>query len=339
MMRLGHVLGCAAAAIALVGCGGGTGTSSDGGAGRGGAGAGGGAIGIGGNGTGGNGTAGIAGVAGTSGSAGTNGSGGASGTAGQSGVAGISGAAGISGTAGHATGIGGMNCRPDILIVQDRSGSMNDDYNDQSCTGGCGANSKWSQESTAITNVIGTTDTRVNWGIKYFPDNNACDAALAPAVAIAPSNGVAVAASIAATVPGGTTPTRDAINFGASYLLTLTDTNPKFLLLATDGLPNCPIGCAAMTNPSTTCTVTDNPTEDQAVEMAVMTAATQGIKTFVIGIGNVTTAQNTLNQLAIAGGEPQPGGATSYYAATDETALELALSTIVGRSAVCPSNP
>jgi hypothetical protein len=192
---------------------------------------------------------------------------------------------------------------------------------------------------TAVTNIIGTTDARVNWGIKYFPDNNACDAAQPPAVGIGPANGVAVATSIAATAPGGTTPTRDAINFGAAYLQTLTDTNPKFLLLATDGLPNCPIGCAAMASPSASCTTTDNPTEDQVVEMAVMMAAAQGIKTFVIGIGNVATAQNTLNQLAIAGEEPQLGGATSYYAATDEAALELALSTIVGRIAGCPGNP
>ena len=64
-------------------------------------------------------------------------------------------------------------------------------------------------------------------------------------------------------------------------------------------------------------------------------AATQGFTTFVIGIGNVTTAQNTLNQFAINGGEPQTGGATSYYAATDEASLEAALSTIVGMVASC----
>ena len=130
-----------------------------------------------------------------------------------------------------------------------------------------------------------------------------------PAVGIAPSNGTAVAESIARTIPGGTTPTRDAITFGTSYLQSLTDTNPKFLLLATDGLPNCPVGCAAMTTVSSACSATDNPSEDIAVETAVMTAASQGIKTFVVGIGNVVTAQNTLNQLALDGGEAQTGGA------------------------------
>ena len=192
---------------------------------------------------------------------------------------------------------------------------------------------------TAVTSVLQATEGRVNWGLKFFPDNSACDASMPPAVGIAPSNGTAVADAIAQTTPGGSTPTRDAITFGTSYLQSLPDTNPKFLLLATDGLPNCPVGCAAMTTGNLACTTTDNPTEDVAVEAAVMMAAAQGIKTFVVGIGNVATAQSTLNQLALDGGEAQTGGATSYYAATDEAALEAALTSIVRKIAGCPGNP
>jgi hypothetical protein len=212
---------------------------------------------------------------------------------------------------------------------------MNNDDNDQPCAAGC--ISKWSHMTMAVTNVMGATDAKVNWGIKYFPDNSGCDASMNPSVAVGVNNGTAVAASIAATAPGGDTPTRDAVTFGASYLLTLTDTNPKFLVLATDGQPNCPLGCASMTKPSSSCTQTDNPNEDLAAEAAVMMAASQGIKTFVIGIGNVATAQNTLNQLAFAGGEAQPPlSLTSYYAATDEAAFEAALTNIVNTIAGCP---
>jgi hypothetical protein len=363
MIRLERVLGGAALVFVLVGCGGGTGASPDGGAGRGGAGTGGVAINKGSGGGGGaSGAAGAAGTgAATGGAAGTSANtGGVAGTgAGAGGSIGAGGAIGAGGTAGSgaggaagsgpggaagagtgghpAGGVGGGNCRPDILIVQDRSGSMNNDDNDQSCTsGGCGANSKWSQVTAAITNVVGANDGKVNWGIKYFPDNTLCDASNAPTVGIAAGNGAAVAASLTATKPGGNTPTRDAITFGAAYLAALTDSNPKYLLLATDGLPSCPAGCAAMTTSSTMCTMTDNPTEDLAAETAVMMAATQGFKTFVIGIGNVATAQNTLNQLALAGGEPQPGAATDYYAATDEAAFELALNRIVSTIAGCP---
>ncbi|MES1206713.1 MAG: vWA domain-containing protein, partial [Pseudomonadota bacterium] len=182
--------------------------------------------------------------------------------------------------------------------------------------------------------VVQDSQGGVNWGLKYFPDKTVCGASLPPAVAVGPMNAAAVAASIAATAPGGNTPTRDAVTTGAAYLLSLADANPKFIVLATDGLPNCPPGCAVST-PSTMCTQTDNPTEDAAVEKAVADAVAQGIKTFVIGIGNVATAESTLNALAIAGGEAQVGASTSYYPATDESALETALNTILAAVA-CP---
>jgi hypothetical protein len=55
----------------------------------------------------------------------------------------------------------------------------------------------------------------------------------------------------------------------------------------------------------------------------------------VIGIGNVASTVNTLNQLAINGGEAQTGAATNYYAATDPAALQSALNAIVGQVASC----
>lgn len=231
-----------------------------------------------------------------------------------------------------------MPSPPDILLVQDKSASMNNDSNDQQCGRNC--TSKWSQLTTAVNAVITATDTTVNWGIKFFSDNNACGASNAPVVPVAPMSGAAVVAAIRGTQPGGYTPTRDAITYGANYLGTLTDTNPKFLLLATDGLPNCPMGCASMSMPGTStdgtsCSMTDNPNEDSAAEMAVTMAASMGYQTFVIGIGSVTAAENTLNQLAMAGGRPQSGGQTSYYAATDEATLESALMAIVGQVASC----
>ena len=115
--------------------------------------------------------------------------------------------------------------------------------------GAAAAKSKWSEVSAALTQVVTNTDTTINWGIKFFSDNGACGASAAPAVAVGAGNGTAVASAIAGTTTGGNTPTRDAITSGAAYLATLTDTNPKYLLLATDGLPNCPVGCAGMSEP------------------------------------------------------------------------------------------
>lgn len=233
---------------------------------------------------------------------------------------------------------------PDILIIQDKSGSMSDDDNDKACQfGGCGANSKWSQVTTALNQVVMNTQTTVNWGLKFFSDDGACGSSAAPIVPVGPDSAMAIAGAIARTSPGGNTPTRDAIASGASYLSKLTDSSPKYLLLATDGLPNCPVGCAGTPNPSSMCTMTDNPSEDGATEQAVANAASMGFKVFVIGIGDVSSAVTTLNKLAVNGGEAQSGAATSYYAATDPTSLENALSAIVGKVASCtlplPSKP
>src|SRR5262245_54403242 len=76
----------------------------------------------------------------------------------------------------------GMNCRevpqqlnklpPDILIVLDASGSMNEDSNNMSCTNGCGANSKWALLTPALNQVVMDTQTDVNWGLKLFADTD-----------------------------------------------------------------------------------------------------------------------------------------------------------------------
>ncbi|HEY4395043.1 MAG TPA: vWA domain-containing protein [Polyangia bacterium] len=282
----------------------------------------------------------------TSGGAASSGNSSGSGSGGGGGGTLVITGVGLNGGGGDVTGGGGsgatcgvstnpvMPSPPDILLVQDKSASMNNGDDDKSCGNGC-ASTKWTQLTTAIGNVIQATDTTVNWGLKYFSDNNACDASMAPAVPIAPMSGAAVTRSIQTNKPGGNTPTRDAITYGAQYLSTVTDTNPKFLLLATDGLPNCPMGCATQSNPQGMCTTTDNPDEDAAAEAAVTMAAMMGYQTFVIGIGSVTAAENTLNQLAMAGGRPQTGGTTSYYAATDEASLEAALMAIVSQVASC----
>jgi hypothetical protein len=228
-----------------------------------------------------------------------------------------------------------MAIPPDILIVQDKSGSMANNDSDQSCKNGCGANSKWSQVTSALNTVVANTQSSIHWGLKFFSDDGECSAGGAPVVGVGTMNAQAVANAISGAKPAGNTPTRDAITTGASYLMGVQDSNPRYLLLATDGLPNCPVGCAGMTNPTSACTMFDNPNEDMAAEAAVLAAAQQGFKTFVIGIGTVTAAVNTLNQLAVNGGEAQTGGATSYYAATDPTALQNALDAIVGAVASC----
>jgi hypothetical protein len=251
----------------------------------------------------------------------------------------------VVGTGGMMTSCGQTNVSvmpepPDILIVQDKSLSMNQDAtgcccggngrnscNTGTCTGNtaCGATSKWSQVSAAIDTVVMTTQTTVNWGLMFFGSDSMCGVNAMPNVAIAASNYTAISQAYASNQPSSYTPTESAVNAAAAYMQTVTDTNPKYLLLATDGLPNC--------NPNGN-TVTDD--DSAGATTAVMSAAKAGFPTFVVGIGN-TMGVTTLNQLATAGGEAQVGSAdgNSFYEVNSTADLVTALNKIVGMVASC----
>ena len=205
---------------------------------------------------------------------------------------------------------------PDLLIVLDKSGSMDHDANDKSCsTAGC---SKWSAMTAAINQVVMQTQGTIRWGLKFFPDpnDNQCGVNAGVSVGVGPNNAAAIAGAIGGVSPGGRTPTRTAETNGGAYLKGLTDTNPKFILLATDGLPNC------MPN------ATDNTTSDATgAVQSVMSVAATGIPTYVVGVGNVTDAQSTLTSMAIAGGVPQ-AAAPRYYPVASTSDLVSVLTSI-----------
>ena len=78
---------------------------------------------------------------------------------------------------------------PDILIVLDASGSMNEDQTNTSCGNqGCGATSKWALMVPAINQVVTDTQTEVNWGLKFFADSGSCGVNNNAAVPIAAMN-------------------------------------------------------------------------------------------------------------------------------------------------------
>ena len=129
---------------------------------------------------------------------------------GGAGVTGIGNFGGTTSGQGGLTGQGGnMGCAtfpksssklpPDILIVLDASGSMNEDATNTSCgNAGCGATSKWALMMPAINQVVSDTQTEVNWGLKFFADmGSTCG--VSPntvAVNIAPNNATAIATAV-----------------------------------------------------------------------------------------------------------------------------------------------
>jgi len=124
---------------------------------------------------------------------------------------------------------------------------------------------------------------------------------------------------------GSRTPTRAGENAAVTYLtqLGMTEPNPKFIVLATDGSPNCP----AMGN-------TD--TDDTAGAVAAVTAARMaGIPTFVVGISAGGAPEMALNMMAVEGGYPQMGQPTQYYPVTSTAEFAAVLRTLVGMASTC----
>jgi len=194
----------------------------------------------------------------------------------------------------------------EILLLLDRSASMNDPPDGAPS----GTGSKWSLVVPGIDQVIMATSASVSWGLKVFPegDGSACVAGSVTSmipVPIAPMNATPVVNGVMATTPQGNgTPTGDAINAAVTYLKTLTDMNPKFILLATDGEPSCN-GTTQDTTGARTQAVT-----------SITAAAAAGFKT------------------GMARADPNPL-ATKFYLASTEDELVTSLETITGQVASC----
>jgi hypothetical protein len=279
-------------------------------------------------------------VSGTGGSPGTGGSV-VPGTGGTS-----SGDIGVTGSGGQSCGQTNISIKPvppDILIVQDKSLSMEQNASGQNCnTAGC---SKWEQVSAAIDSVVQATDTNVNWGLVFFGTDGACGVSSTPVVPVGPMSGSNIQAAFAGNMPTSYTPTAAAVNAAVTYMKSLTDTNQKFLLLATDGLPNCGpttgaggAGGAMMGRGGGMFGGGANTADDSPnAEAAVTAAKTAGFPTFVVGIATNgdAMATDTLNTMAVNGGFPQTGAATQYYSVTDTASLENALDLIVGKTLSC----
>jgi hypothetical protein len=202
---------------------------------------------------------------------------------------------------------------PEIMMVFDRSSSMN-------MILPATMTSRFTEASAAITDVLAKTNATVMWGLKLYPTGAMmCNINPGVEVAVGAMTGPAVTAAIAGNVPGSPTgtPTHMAVAIGTEHLKMRTTSNPKYLLLVTDGLPNCSGG---------------GPGPSVA---AIQAAATAGFHTFVVGIATAgTEADTTLNMMAMAGGEPRMG-ATKYYPASVRDELTGVLTQITGQVTNC----
>jgi hypothetical protein len=267
---------------------------------------------------------------GTTGTGGKNsgGNAGGSGSGGQAGFFNVPDAGPV--TDGGGAGSSDANCGlttvkleskpPEIMMVFDRSSSMN------MIVPGT-MNSRFTEASAAIADVLTKTNATVQWGLKLFPTGAMmCNINPGVEVAVAAMTGPSVSNAIAGAVPGMPTgtPTPMAVMMGTEHLKMRTTSNPKYILLVTDGEPNCANGNGGGGGNSAMASV-----------MAIQAAATAGFHTFVVGIATAgTDADTTLNNMAMAGGEARMG-ATKYYPATLRDELVTVLTQITGQVTNC----
>ena len=238
-----------------------------------------------------------------------------------------------------------------MLIVLDESGSMSDSLT----TGGP---SKWDIMKTALNSALSTVDSEINFGLLLFPYKDGgispnastqAESCALPSDATAinvpitsgPSSFQNVIDKIDGQTPAGGTPTQMALQQAYNYFTSGDGRNlngSKWVLLATDGGPNCDSGitCTADTctaNLDQDCTSGQNCCEgsdsyicldDLATTSQISKLALAGIDTFVVGVPGSEAYATYLNAFAIAGGMPNTTGAAgeSYYAISAASAQQ-----------------
>jgi hypothetical protein len=223
---------------------------------------------------------------------------GGSGQAGSGGSSGTGGAPGWGGTPGcNAEVVVSVGSpRADVLIVMDRASSMNDDGNEMTCSGGCGATSKWSVAATAVDNLV-SQSSGVEWALALYGVDDQCTAGFGTSVGLGLDDGPAIAMALEGPALGGLAPTAATIAQGAAWLRSqYNQGQARYLLLVTDGTPGCDASAADAAN-------------------AAADAQAAGVATVVLGLAPSWDAQaaSGLNQIAASGGLPLAGGANAFY--------------------------
>lgn len=203
------------------------------------------------------------------------------------------------------------NVPPNVLIVLDRSSSMNDNI---------GGGTKWEVAIQAIEDVLASHGDRIRFGLALYPGTNqSCSAgANCAAGAVFVDCGTSTATDIndfladAHTCSFGT-PTAEMLTSLLDYEGLQDTTRQNFILLVTDGQSTC---------------------DDPIPAVTALRALTPEVQTFAVGFGQ-SVDPNELNGIAQEGGTAIPNGPPYYYVADDAASLTAAFATIAGSVLSC----
>jgi hypothetical protein len=202
----------------------------------------------------------------------------------------------------------------EVLLLFDRSAGMR-----RMVTGTM--QTRWVEMTGGVEDAV-RKESGVQWGLKLFPSTTMCEVVDGVDVQVGAQNINALVTKMRGTEPVAGpegSPLHSAIRKAHFALAQRTTTNPRFLVLASDANVSCLPGL---------------PAEMEAVKN-VESAATQGIRTFVLGTATIGTKQHTLlDQMATAGKEPI-SGPTKYYAVQNKSEMLAALDRISERLTSC----
>jgi hypothetical protein len=226
---------------------------------------------------------------------------------------------------------------PRILLVVDKSGSMNED------APGFG-DSKWFATVDAIDDVSHQVEGRVELGLVMYPEGGgadqqcSADAGLDQPIRL--NNADAIVGSLdpfgGATIAAGGTPTAAALLAARASLAALPqEGGQRAVILATDGGPNCNGSlngqtCRCVSTPDQCADFAENCLDDVNAIGAANALNQAGFPVFVLGIDGALNFQDVLTGLAVAG-----GGASSFFSVSSGGALASTIEDITDRVASC----
>lgn len=247
---------------------------------------------------------------------------------------------------------------PTLYLLLDRSGSMADPPPGAT-------RSKWSLVRSALldpsTGALRKLGGRLSIAMAWFPSPSSSEECNPGKQVFGPVRGSTAAydeleAKLLSALPRGATPTAASLRAVEAVIATVPQ--PAYVLLATDGAPNCGAGpcdgerCTYNVEGSATlagkCDAALNCCDPgknmqgigwrgcidlDPTKQAAANIARAGHKVFVLGVpGLIDAYSKTLEAVAVAGGAPR-AGSPKYYAASEPTqeALTAALSAIAGQ--------
>jgi hypothetical protein len=232
----------------------------------------------------------------------------------------------------HAPGADPLNLgQADVLILLDRSGSMDTAY---------GSGTRYQALATTLSDLVRTYAAHVRFGYQEMPGRQGCGTELAgaccaspPLVGIADDSAQVVMAAIASALPmDGNTPTAASLQEALAYYATLADgIYNRYVLLATDGAPNCTLA-GSLSNGAAS-DVTSAACAEALAQVNAMVAL--GVRVIVLGVGmgltDVASAGGTcLDALAHAGGAAASPGSPGFFTDSDPLPLSMFIEQIFG---------